>query len=178
MKKIIRLTELDLARIVRRVIKEQGETPTVPVQKSEMTALSNTEVILGNNQKLTVFQTWNQKGTEPKTVFSYKGSKAVLADRKTIDPNNVQVTVYNTDIKGFNISGLYNCKNKTMSSYRVVIPEGGDLAYRLDDINRKVNSSQYPSLVQSHIKDIVAKNGLLTTSGPVSEVVKYYCPSV
>lgn len=170
MKKIIRLTESDLARIVRRVIKEQGETPIVPVQKSKMTALSNTEVILGNNQKLTVSQTWNQKGTEPRTVFSYKGLP--------IDSDNVQVTVYNTNIKGFNITGIYNCKNKTMSSYRVIIPEGGDLAYRLDDINRKINSPQYPSLVQSHIKQIVDKNGLLTTSGPVSEVVKYYCPAV
>ena len=172
MKRVIRLTESDLTRIVKRVIKEQQVAGTP--QSGSIAPLSSNELILGNNQKLTLYPTWNNAGTSPLSVWMYNGKYNVLPN-KSADTNNVVITITNNDIKGLVVRGTYTCDTGKMTYNSILFPEGGNLMYRLDNGADIINNQQYPSLVQTHFNKLINGRGLSATSGPVSQLIAQYC---
>ena len=179
MTRIIRLTESDLTRIVKRVIKEQTTMPpvTVTAQGTGLGPISSNELILGNNQKLTLYPTWNNAGTSTVSPWTFTGKYVVLPNN-TVDKTNVIIRIVSDKIKGLGITGTYNCKAKTMVN-TVTTPqnstETANLMYRLDNGPDNLNNKQFPTLVQSHLLTRIKGDGLSTTDGPVAQLIAKYC---
>jgi hypothetical protein len=94
MKKVIRLTESDLIRLVKRVIKEQSETTT------------------GSDEKQ-ISGPFSKKGQEAVKYFVYqKGGKfyIYMSNASQSTPKLFDGTIYNNNGAGYNTAGETNQK--------------------------------------------------------------------
>lgn len=107
MKKVIRLTESDLARIVKRVVSEQTPQPTSPAQRNPQPATPKLNVELNNaslpvfttaitdQQKLNTFLSWYGTTYSPTAIvdilnqngFSFNNKYKNVAAGKFVDEN-------------------------------------------------------------------------------------------
>jgi len=96
MKKIIRLTESDLVRLVKRVIKEQSETTTSTGEKQ-------------------VSGPFSKKGNEAIKYYVYeKGGKfyIYMSNASQVTPKLFDGTIYNNNGTGYNTADEANKKIK------------------------------------------------------------------
>ena len=148
-------------------------------QKTKMSPLADDKIILGDGQELTVYPTWNQQGTEPRSTFRIVSNYGTDPSTRKQSQNFVSVSMLNNEIKGLNLTLSYDCTTQKITGTRLDTPTDPsimkDAKYRLGTTEGRVNSQQYPSLVQTHLKHIIQKYGVSTTNGPIPQITSYYC---
>ena len=174
-----RILEMHQTALKNNYLNEQA-TPvptTVPttVTPTKMNPLTTDKIILSNGSDITVYPT----GTETKSTFRILSNYG----KDKLSPNVVSMTMANNELGGFNIVLAYNCLERKITNFSVQSPEDSktdnktmkNAKYRLNGANGFSNSTQYPSLVQTHIYNLIDKNGVSTTEGPVLEIINHYC---
>lgn len=165
MKKIIRLTESDLARIVRRVISEGTEG-------TKMTAQSSTELTLGDGTKVSVV---NKKGE--KLNFIATPSRTYDANNK-VKPGKIFITLSLSGKPKTKVSMTYDCTTSTLNrpSSPTVLDNYTDVNVKY--ANRGSNFDQTNGAIL--MKTIYGVDGgsFSTTNPPFSNIISSYCKSV
>lgn len=181
-----RILEMHQTALKNNYLNEQattGTAGTTPILKTKMSDLPTDKIILNNGLDITVYPTWNQQGTEPKSTFRILSNYGKDKVTNKLSPNVVSMTMANNELEGFNIGLTYNCLERKITNFSVQSPKDSETdnktmknaKYRLNGANGFSNSTQYPSLVQTQIKKEIEKNGVSTTEGPVLEIINYYC---
>jgi hypothetical protein len=175
-----RILEMHQTALKNNYLIEQATTGTTTILKTKMSDIPTDKIILKNGDNITVYPTWNQRGTEPKSTFRILSNYGKDRVTNKLSPNVVSMTMANNELPGFNISLTYNCLERRITNSGVQSPNDTskmvNAAYRLNT-NRFTNSAQDPVSVQRGIKDIIGKTGnnISTTEGPVLEIINYYC---
>lgn len=183
-----RILEMHETATKKQYLGEQqaATTPATPTtnQKTKMSPLATDKITLTDGSSITLYPTWNQQGTEKQSTFTVKGDYTIDPKTRKESTNFVKITMSNNEIPGFNIGVNYDCTSKQIVDKFVQSPtDVGSMKnakYKLTtggQITSKINSVQYPDLVQSHIRQMIDKTGLSTTDSPVSDVIQYYCPT-
>jgi hypothetical protein len=182
-----RILEMHQTALKNNYLNEQSTAvpTTVPttVTPTKMNPLTTDKIILSNGSDITVYPTWNQQGTEPKSTFRILSNYGKDEVTNKLSPNVVLMNMANNELGGFNISLAYNCLERKITNFSVQSPKDSktdnktmkNAKYRLNGANGFSNTTQYPNLVQTHIYNLIDKNGVSTTEGPVLEIINYYC---
>lgn len=180
-----RILEMHQTALKNNYLNEQattGTTGTTPILKTKMSDLPTDKIILSNKSDITVYPTWNQQGTEPKSTFRILSNYGKDRVTNKLSPNVVSMTIANNELRGFNIGLTYNCLKREITNIGVQSPKDtstmANARYRLNTNNQIksfTNSAQYPKMVQTQIEDEIKKTGVSTTEGPVLEIINYYC---
>jgi hypothetical protein len=109
MKKVIRLTESDLIRLVKRVIKEQGTPPTGPTPEQNEKEL---------RKLLTDNGFTSPQGTDNRILTKFKGEEEfmIFFRNSSEEPNTISILI--SDPSEATISALSLQKNSSNDTYR------------------------------------------------------------
>jgi len=64
-----RILEMHQTALKNNYLNEQATPVPTPILKTKMSDLPTDKIILSNGSDITVYPTWNQQGTEPKSTF-------------------------------------------------------------------------------------------------------------
>jgi hypothetical protein len=169
MKRIIRLTESDLTRIIKRVINEKVET-------TAMTPIVTKEIPVTGGKGLSV--STGEKTKEGGTIYY----DITVKGNNTIDPSKggerskdfVEVTFFVAS--NFYTSLTYDCVNGK------VLRTGGKVSgqlspgARVELLGKREGNSRTVETFSSNGQAMYnLTNRFLTTSGPAAQVIQHYC---
>lgn len=185
MTRIIRLTESDLTRIVKRVIKEQTTMPPVTVtapRKVVPQRVVGTPITL-SNLYLNVDNKYTGLSFSPNGRDKSKWVYTLTSQPKT---KTVDIKVTNDSEPTMMVKATYNCESKSMgptTSYSKVASMTSSLT--TPEMARSAkNSVEDPTAIDKYFKNLASGgNGLMDlTNNPgnqslagISTVIKQYC---
>ena len=169
MKRILRLTESDLTRIIKRIVNEGVET-------TKMTPIVTKEIPVAGGKGLAIAT--GEKTKEGGTIFydiTVKGNNTIDPSKGgERSPNFVEVTFFVAP--NFYTSLTYDCVNKK------VLRTGGKVSgqlspgARVELLGKKEGNSRTVETFSSNGQAMYnLTDRFLTTSGPASQVIQHYC---
>ena len=189
MTRIIRLTESDLTRIVKRVIKEQGAMPevtvTAPRKASPQLGLQSTtgKPITLPNLYLNVDNKYTALSFSPNGRDKSKWVYTLTSQPKT---KTVDIKVTNDSEPTMMATARYNCESKSMGPTTAVskVTSMASLLTTPKMARPAKNSVGDPTAIDKYFKNLASGgNGLMDlTNNPgnqelagISTVIKQYC---
>jgi hypothetical protein len=185
MTRIIRLTESDLTRIVKRVIKEQRTMPEVTITAKRNPVLQQTagEPITLPNLYLNVDNKYTALSFSPNGRDKSKWVYTLTSQPKT---KTVDIKVTNDSEPTMMVKATYNCESKSMGPTTAVskVTSMASLLTTPEMARPAKNSVGEPTSIDKYFKYLASGgNGLMDlTNNPsnqelagISTVIKQYC---
>ena len=168
MKRIIRLTESDLTRIIKRVINEKVET-------TAMTPIVTKEIPVSGGKGLAI--TTGEKTKEGGEIFY----DITVKGFNTIDPNTGKRSSNFVEVTFFVASNFYTSLTYDCAKGKVIRTGGkvsGQLSpgARVELLGKREGNSRTVETFSSNGQAMYnLTDRFLTTSGPAAQVIQHYC---